>query len=197
MPLTVTDSFVLASKSPRRVELLQQMGIPVEVMPADVDETFLLDETPGKHALRLSEIKAETIAVFRPESWVLGADTIVVIDEEILGKPTDSSEAGVMLRKLSDRLHEVFTGFTIINKKRKIKVGEAVRSQVRFKKLSEEEIRWYIETPEPYDKAGGYAVQGLGAFFIREIHGSYTNVMGLPLCEVAEATQKIGALNFS
>ncbi|MBN1381488.1 MAG: septum formation inhibitor Maf [Deltaproteobacteria bacterium] len=198
MGIITSGAFILASKSPRRIELLNLMGIKhLEVIPSKVKETFLSGENPDAHVRRLSKEKAETLACLYPKAWVLGADTIVVIDGEILGKPHNPSEAGEMLRKLSGREHRVFTGFTVINNSLNILIGDCVESTVLFRNLGEDEIQWYIDTPEPHDKAGGYAVQGIGAFFIKEIHGSYTNVMGLPLCEVVDVLKKSGAIRFS
>lgn len=197
MGIITSGTFILASKSPRRIELLKQMGIDnLEIIPSKVKETFLSGEEPHVHARRLSEEKADAVACLHPDAWVLGADTIVVIDGEILGKPHNPSEARTMLRMLSGREHRVFTGFTIINKSRNILIGDCAESTVIFREMGEDEITWYINTPEPYDKAGSYAVQGIGAFFIKEIRGSYTNVMGLPLCEVVDVLKESEALRF-
>jgi len=131
-----------------------------------------------------------------PEAWVIGADTIVVIDGDILGKPSSRGEAKEMLKKLSGRKHRVFTGITILRKATDLFFSEVVASDVLFKDIPEEEIAWYVNTGEPRDKAGGYALQGSGAFFIKEIHGSYTNVIGLPLCELVEILKMAGAIKF-
>ena len=197
MGIIISGNFILASQSPRRIELLQQMGIEnMAIIPSDIDEEALRGETPKEHTLRLSEEKAGAVAGLHPEAWVLGADTIVVIDEEILGKPRHPAEAKEMLLRLSGREHRVFTGFTVLNRNRNISVGQCVESSVLFRQITDDELAWYIKTPEPYDKAGGYAVQGIGAFFIKAIYGSYTNVMGLPLCEVVDALRQVGALRF-
>jgi septum formation protein len=130
-----------------------------------------------------------------PGRWVLGADTVVAVDGKVLGKPGGFPEAEEMLRKLSRREHRVLTGFCIL---RYPSLGEregTAISRVKFKDLSEEEIRWYVHTGEPLDKAGGYAIQGRAAFMVEEVHGSYTNVVGLPLCEVVEALQELGAVD--
>jgi len=128
-----------------------------------------------------------------PDAWVLGADTIVLINGEVLGKPRTKDEARAMLRKLSGRTHRVLSGFTILRKSAGTVFTDVVESRVIFKTLSAEEIEWYAETDEPYDKAGGYAAQGMGVSLIREIRGSYTNVVGLPLCEVVDALRQMGA----
>lgn len=196
MGLHITGRFILASASPRRVELLKRLGLVFEVMPSGADESFLNGETPEKHVLRLSRHKSDSISSLNPEAWVLGADTIVIIKGEVLGKPRTPEEARQMLGKLSGQEHLVYTGFTIRRREDNRLASRAMISSVLFKDLSEQEMSWYVNTAEPYDKAGGYAVQGLGAFFIREIRGSYTNVMGLPLCEVVDALKDLGALQF-
>jgi septum formation protein len=195
--VTVSGKFILASASPRRIELLTLMGLPFDIIPGNVDESFLNGETPEEHVLRLSVEKARKTSVQYPDAWVMGADTIVAINGEVLGKPRTSDEAKEMLGKLSGQTHTVFTGFTVIKKNEGILISEAVDSSVRFRNIPEDEMAWYVALEEPYDKAGGYAVQGMGAFFIREIRGSYTNVMGLPLCEVVDVLKRIGALRFS
>ena len=195
--VSISGKFVLASASPRRSELLSLMGLQFNVIPSDVHESFLDGETPREHVLRLSGEKARKVSLVYPDSWVMGADTIVIINGEVLGKPRTAGEAKEMLGKLSGQTHTVFTGFTVIRRSADILISEAVDSSVRFRDIQEDEMAWYIASKEPYDKAGGYAVQGMGAFFIREIYGSYTNVMGLPLCEVVDALKRIGALQFS
>ena len=193
----LSERFILASASPRRIELLNLMGLQFDVIPSDVDETFLNGEPAKEHVLRLSGEKTEKISALHPDAWVLGADTIVIINGEFLGKPRTADEAKEMLGKLSGQTHTVFTGFTLMKKSTGIAISEAVDSSVRFRNIPEDEMAWYIALEEPYDKAGGYAVQGMGAFFIREICGSYTNVMGLPLCEVVDVLKRVGALTFS
>jgi septum formation protein len=196
MGLFLTVPFILASASPRRVELLKLLGLDFSVLPSGADESFLQGESPMDHVLRLSGEKAGVIAATNPDRWVLGADTIVVINQEVLGKPGTPEEAGNMLRKLSGQEHTVYTGFTIRRTDASIAVQDVIASAVVFRKIPEDEIAWYIHSKEPYDKAGGYAVQGMGAFFIREIRGSYTNVMGLPLCEVVDVLKEVGAIQF-
>jgi septum formation protein len=195
--IITSERFILASASPRRVELLTLLGLPFEIVPSDVEETFLPGETPREHVLRLSEEKARRISERYPEAWVMGADTIVIINGEVLGKPRTSAEAKDMLAKLSGQVHRVFTGFAVMRMRGDFIVSDAVESSVLFREIPEDEMVWYIRSEEPYDKAGAYAVQGMGAFFIKEIHGSYTNVMGLPLCEVVDVLKRIGAIRFS
>jgi septum formation protein len=192
----MTASIILASASPRREELLEGIGIKFDVVPSDVDEDSLGGEIPRDHVLRLSKKKGVAVSRVNPNAWVLGADTIVTIDGEVLGKPETQKEAKEMLTKLSGRKHKVITGFAVV-KDTNVIISDAVESTVLFKEILEDEMNWYVKTEEPYDKAGGYAVQGMAALFVREIHGSYTNVIGLPLAEVVEALKKVGALKLT
>lgn len=196
MNLTLSERFILASVSPRRLELLSLMGLPVEVIPSGIEESFDPEETPEGHVMRLSSLKAQAVSVEYPGAWVLGADTIVLMDGEVLGKPKDKKMAAEMLHKLSGREHTVFTGFTLIRQSTGYKTCHTVSSTVLFRELSQDEVAWYVSSSEPYDKAGGYAVQGLGSFFIRAICGSYTNVMGLPMCELVDACMQAGMIRF-
>lgn len=196
MRIVISGRLVLASASPRRAEMLKLLGVDFDRLPGDIDETFLEGETPREHVLRLSEGKAALAARGRPDAWILGADTIVVVAGEVLGKPGSPAEAKAMLEKLSGREHEVLTGFAIIRQDLGIRVREVVRSTVLFREISGDEMAWYTGTSEPYDKAGAYAVQGMGACFVREIRGSFSNVVGLPLCEVFEALKRVNAVVF-
>ncbi|MCJ7684615.1 MAG: Maf family protein [Desulfobacteraceae bacterium] len=184
---------ILASASPRRKRLLIQMGLPFRVVPSDFHEKEM-----GGEPLRISRVLAEKKAVrvypLAGSSWILGADTIVVIKNRILGKPQDDAEAREMLRLLSGVEHSVVTGFCILSPLGKIAHSEAVSTAVRFKGLEKEEIEAYISTEEPFGKAGGYAIQGVGSFMVESISGSYANVVGLPLCAVIKALIKTGAL---
>jgi septum formation protein len=196
MGITTSGRFILASASPRRGELLKLMGLDFDIIPANIDETFRPGETPREHVLRLAEEKALAVALSHPDAWVLGADTIVVVAGEILGKPGSLKEAATMLEKLSGREHDVFTGFSIVRQDRGVRVREVVGSSVLFREIDDDEMAWYTGTAEPYDKAGAYAVQGMGGCFIREIRGSCTNVVGLPLCEVVDALKRVAAICF-
>ena len=196
MTILLSSPFILASASPRREELLRSAGLKFKILPAHVNEDYIDGETPRQHVRRLSQDKALVLAQKYPDAWVLGADTIVVIDDLILGKPKNKTQARQMLEKLSGREHKVFTGFTLARTASKITKTTVVQSAVKFKPISTEEMEWYISCDEPYDKAGGYAVQGKGACFIKSIRGSYTNVIGLPLCEVLEELKKLNAINF-
>ncbi len=196
MRIVISGRLVLASASPRRAEMLKLLGVDFDRLPGNIDETFLGGETPREHVLRLSEEKAALATRSEPDAWILGADTIVVVAGEILGKPGSPAEAKAMLEKLSGREHEVLTGFAIIRQDLGIRVREVVRSTVLFREISGDEMAWYTGTSEPYDKAGAYAVQGMGACFVREIRGSFSNVVGLPLCEVFEALKRVNAIVF-
>jgi septum formation protein len=188
---------VLASGSPRRKELLAGVGLEFEVLPSDVEELALDGETPQDQVCRLALEKAADVAEKRPGAWILGADTIVVIDGLILGKPRDVAEAREMLARLSGRTHEVYTGYVIINslfpEAQRLRF---VNSKVNIRSLTEREIDDYISTGEPMDKAGSYAIQGIGAAVVQSVSGSYTNVVGLPLCEVAQDLKDLGVFDF-
>jgi len=173
---------ILASASPRRRELLTQAGIAFTVQPADVDETHRAGESPEAFTLRLAREKAEAIFAKHPDATVLGADTIVVCGDEILGKPSDETDAARMLKKLSGRDHRVITGVALVSS-----LGTQTRAEttiVSMREISEEEIANYIATGEPMDKAGSYAIQGGAAPFIMQIQGDYSNVVGLPVAVV-------------
>ena len=195
--MTPPQGIVLASASPRRRELLAQVGLNAESIPADVDETVLPGEAAQDHVVRLSAAKAMAVAR-RPEvagRWFIGSDTVVVRDGCILGKPADAAEAATMLRSLSGRSHEVVSGYAVFDRSRGRTLSGAVVTRVWFKTLTEQEIAGYLATGEPFDKAGAYAIQGLGAFMVPRIEGSYPNVVGLPLCEVIAALEEFGAVN--
>ena len=185
------EKLLLASQSPRRKELLEQTGIELKIVPSDIDEEDISIKNPVEYVKTLSFMKAEKVSVAYPDSWILGADTIVVIQNQILGKPESEHHAQEMLRLLSDREHLVFTGFCIMNKHKQTVIKTAVETRVCFKSLSDQEIKWYVSTQEPFDKAGAYGIQGIGAFLVRKIFGSYSNVVGLPVCEVVEALMKL------
>ncbi|MDD2317788.1 MAG: Maf family protein [Desulfobacterales bacterium] len=183
---TDESSLILASRSPRRKYLLRKAGLSFSVIPSAVDESGIRADNPDELVRFLAEAKALEIAGKYPESWVIGADTVVVIGKNILGKPASEAQAAEMLRQLSGRIHRVLTGYAICCQARDRMHSETVSTDVLFKNLSEEEIQWYVDTKEPFDKAGAYAIQGLGTFLVKSINGSYTNVVGLPVCEVVE-----------
>jgi len=184
------DMLILASQSPRRRELLGCAGIPFAVRTASVDETRAGEEDPGAHVCRLAREKAQSVACALDEI-VLGADTVVVIDGEVLGKPSDREHAARMLRQLSGRAHEVLTGICLRTSNRLIVDRESTR--VRFVRLPEEEIAAYVASGEPMDKAGAYAIQGMASRFIDRIEGCYSNVVGLPVALVWRHLQALEA----
>lgn len=186
MKNNTVSKIILASQSPRRKYLLEQAGINFTVIPSDIDESKIPVTEPAAYVKILAKAKAKDIARSHPEHVVIGADTIVVIDGTILGKPKDRDQARVMLKKLSGATHQVFTGFSIQCPEKNESYSESVKTDVIFKELTDNEIEWYIHTKEPFDKAGAYAIQGLGTFLVKKINGSYTNVVGLPVCEVIE-----------
>ena len=191
------SGLILASGSPRRKHLLEQAGLQFSVIPSDFDESSVAMTDPASYARALAECKALDISHKHPASWVIGADTIVFIDEQILGKPGSEDEAREMLKRLSGKSHQVLTGYCICCKEKKQLFSETVITEVRFKKLRLEEIDWYIKTEEPLDKAGAYAIQGIGSFLVRSIEGSYTNVVGLPVCEVMEVLIAQGVIGLN
>ncbi len=188
------DQLVLASASPRRRELLQQIGLEFQVVPSRAEEQVLSGETPEEHVIRLSLDKATEVANRDDISgrWFIGSDTIVLCDTQILGKPEDERHAATMLRQLSGREHQVLSGYAIIDRQTGKQRSAAVRTNVWFRQLTEAEITSYIATGEPSDKAGAYAIQGMGVCFVARIEGSYTNVVGLPLCKLTLAMKELG-----
>lgn len=192
---TVSSSaIVLASASPRRSELLESAGIFFTVVPGDIDETPFPGEDPVAHVLRLAEGKAREVASRADGRFYIGADTIVLCDTEIMGKPVHGADAVRMLRKLSGRIHQVITGFAILDHATGSMVARSVSTSVTFKTLTDTEISAYVASGCPLDKAGAYAIQGGAAYMVERIDGSYTNVVGLPLCEVVATLQEMGAL---
>ena len=173
------------------------MGLDFEVIPSRIEEDFVPEEPPKNHVIRLAEAKAMEVGNRYPDCWVIAADTIVYINGSILGKPKSREEALEMLRLLSGQEHWVMTGFSVCHLAKGIRDQEAVQTAVKVKTLSPVEMEWYIQTGEPFDKAGGYAIQGIGSFMIESIHGSYTNVVGLPLCELIQMLERLGALTIS
>ncbi|BBA70974.1 Maf family nucleotide pyrophosphatase [Geobacter sulfurreducens] len=185
---------VLASASPRRLELLASAGVEFDVFASDIPEEPFPCEAPADFAVRLARDKAVATAARTEGRWFVGADTIVVCAGEIMGKPVDEADAFRMLRKLSGVTHEVITGYAIYDRERDGLLCKPVVTKVVFKPLRDEEISAYVATGCPMDKAGAYAIQGGAAYMVERIDGSYTNVVGLPLCEVVEDLRRIGAL---
>ncbi len=170
---------VLASSSPRRAELLRAAGLPFVIRAAPVDETRHLDEAPDVYVRRLALAKACAVAA-EPHELVLGADTVVVAGATCLGKPADAADARAMLRLLAGRAHQVLTGIALVRSGAPVSV-DVTTTSVTFAPMTDAEVAWYVGTSEPYDKAGGYAVQGLASRFVSAIDGSYANVVGLPV----------------
>jgi septum formation protein len=184
--VSASDRLILASASPRRRELLAQAGFTFDVFTADIPEVRKPGEDPIRFVTRLAREKAEAVAERQAvprETIVLGADTIVLVDDEILGKPRDAADAARMLRLLAGRSHQVITGICLVKGRERQRAAEA--TFVRFTTLSDEEIEEYVATGEPLDKAGAYAIQGGAGRWVPRIHGCYFNVVGLPLALVS------------
>jgi septum formation protein len=189
------NAIILASESTRRVDILRMLGIPFSIIPPDIDETRKVSEAPREFALRISYEKASKVGKLFPDKWVIGADTIVIYKNKVLGKPSGEGDAFKMLQLLKGKWHKVITGFCVLNVSKDIIYRDAVETRVFMKDLVDQEIMKYIGTSEPLDKAGSYAVQGKGGYMVKEIKGSYSNVVGLPICEVAEALLSLGILS--
>jgi septum formation protein len=172
---------VLASQSPRRKEILNMIGLKYEVCISEYIENNQIDALPGTMVLRHALHKAQTVATHYPKAWIIGADTIVVCNEVILGKPNDDAEAIRMLESLSGVEHRVFTGYCVLNSANGRSLQNVVQTRVTFRKLSLSEIRYYIENYHPLDKAGAYAIQDFSAIFVEKIDGCFYNVVGFPL----------------
>jgi septum formation protein len=177
---------ILASASPRRSELMSLAGIQFSIVPADICEDVLPGEQPADHVMRLAREKAQAVAKTTDGRWFIGADTVVVLDGRIMGKPLDEVDAFSMLSALSGRTHEVITGFSVFDRGEGGCQCRSVRTEVTFRAIGEQEIRDYIASGCPMDKAGAYAIQGGAVHFVRSICGSYTNVVGLPMAELYE-----------
>lgn len=175
--------FILASKSPRRKELLNKIGINAEVIPSQVDEEAYKGLEAEKMVMELSFVKAADVArSFRKNTFVIGADTCVCLNGKIFGKPESAEDAKRMLKELSGKTHQVYTGYCVIDCSSGKAVSRCCETSVTFKELSEDEIEAYVNTREPLDKAGAYGIQEKGAIFVEKIDGDYSNVVGLPLC---------------
>ncbi|MBI2830101.1 MAG: septum formation inhibitor Maf [Chloroflexi bacterium] len=183
---------VLASASPRRKALLEQIGLKFEVEPSEYEEKLVPGLEPHVMAVRLSLSKAKQVSPHHPNSLVMAADTLGVLEGEIIGKPHTSAQARQMLKKLSGKMHLVITGFSVIDTDTANTVSRSVETKVYFRKLTSEEIDAYVKSGEPLDKAGAYAIQGLGAVLVERIEGDYFNVIGLPLCALAESLKEFG-----
>ncbi|WP_257305543.1 Maf family protein [Geothrix campi] len=192
LPATALQPLILASSSPRRRHWLEAMRIPFEIQTPQVDETPLLDEEPGDLVLRLAELKAEVVAHRNPDRWVMAADTTVAVDHHTLNKPVDVEDAVRMLTLIQGRAHQVHTGFCLQRDSTTYSFVDT--AQVVFRPLTEAQIRWYVNTREPMDKAGSYAIQGVGALFIEGVEGSFSTVMGLPVERMGALFLQLGLL---
>ena len=172
---------------------MQQIALPFRSLPSHVEENQILGEPPAK-AVLLAEKKAKAVHTKSEGSWILGADTMVVIGERVLGKPIDHQEAHFMLTLLGGKEHEVITGFSLLYPSGETAHSEAVTTLVKMKRLDQNEIKAYVATGEPFGKAGSYAIQGIGAFLVESISGSYSNVVGLPVCALIKSLLATGAL---
>ncbi len=189
------DSIILASESPRRVDILRTLGVSFSIVPPNIDERQKKDELPKNYVSRISFEKAISVGEHFPEKWVVAADTVVVYKNKIMGKPKHEREAFRMLKTLSGKWHKVMTGFCVVNISKGITYRDVVETKVFLRDMSDDEILRYINTSEPLGKAGSYAVQGRGGCMVKEIKGSYANVVGLPICEVAETLLSLGVLS--
>ncbi len=188
--MTDQPRLILASRSARRAELLKRLGLDFEIVPADVDETYIDHEMPAAHAERLAREKAITVSLENPEAVVIGSDTIVILDSDVLGKPRDAADAIRMLRRLSGREHEVFTGVAVV--KDSVVLSGLERVVVRFRHLDQAECEAYVATGEPMDKAGSYGIQGFGSALVESIRGDYFAVMGLPVVRTLALLDRAG-----
>ncbi|HOP85333.1 MAG TPA: nucleoside triphosphate pyrophosphatase [Syntrophorhabdaceae bacterium] len=189
------DSIILASESTRRVDILRTLGISFSIIPPKINETQKKDESPKNYVSRVSFEKAQSVGVHFPDKWVVAADTVIVYKNRIMGKPKDEMDAFKMLKRLSGKWHKVITGFCILNISKDIVYRDVVETKVYLREMDDREIIKYINTSEPLGKAGSYAVQGRGGYMVKEIKGSYSNVVGLPICELAEALLSLGVLS--
>lgn len=181
---------ILASASPRRKELLEKIGLNFDVIPADVAEERIAGESPAHLVMRLSELKGQSLAAKYPQALIIASDTAVSLDAKIYGKPHDGAEAFAMLSSLSGQEHTVYTGLALFWKKRRLSRYDCTR--VQFRELTASVIESYVVTGEPFGKAGGYAIQGVGSLFARTIRGDYSTVVGFPVCLFGSMMEELG-----
>ena len=186
---------ILASSSPRRRDLLSTLGLTFQVVIPEIREIPTPHEAPRDFAVRVAEKKAQVVGAKHPHAWVMGADTVVVLEGEIFGKPRDRGDAKRMLQQLADKVHIVVTAYALIKVAEDKTFAGVEETRVKIDSLGEREIDWYVDTGEPLDKAGGYAIQGKGAFMVEWIEGSYTNVVGLPLCQIMRLFREVGIVD--
>jgi septum formation protein len=190
--VNLMEHLILASSSPRRKELLENIHLSFEVSSSDVDESFTEGLSPEVVVKLLAERKAKAVAAHNPTAFVLGADTIVVLEGTVLGKPNDDVEAAVMLGKLSGKTHEVYTGVAIVSPNEEDAFTFYEKTTVTFWELTETEINMYVSSGEPLDKAGAYGIQQLGSFLVKEIQGDYFSVVGLPVSRTVRELRRAG-----
>ncbi|MBI0576506.1 septum formation inhibitor Maf [Neobacillus cucumis] len=184
------QNLILASSSPRRKELLENLRLSFAISSSDVDESFEPHLSPKEVVMELASRKAQVVFQENPDAFVIGADTIVVANGQILGKPANEAEASSMLRKLSGTQHEVYTGVAIISSESSTEFYE--KTEVWFWELTDEEINFYVQSGEPLDKAGGYGIQGLGSMLVKKINGDYFAVVGLPVARTVRELKRLG-----
>jgi septum formation protein len=185
---------ILASGSPRRRDYLQQLGIDFTIQLPQIIEKKYPGELPEDFVSRMASKKGNIVARRCPDAWVISADTIVCLDNELLGKPDSAEHAVTTLMRLSAKEHRVITAFCVICSSKNVSIAESVVTRVVFTDFSEQLARAYVATGESFDKAGGYGIQGRGAILVREIKGSYTNVVGLPLSELVDVLERVSAI---
>jgi len=183
---------ILASASPRRAELLFQIGVKFELVPSQIEERPHPDEAPPDYITRIARAKVIAVARHQEAGLIIGADTVVVLDGRLLGKPVDDHDAKSMLKQLSGRWHAVMTGVALYDVESRHEVADYEKTLVKFAQLTDREIDWYVHTGEPKDKAGAYGIQGLGGLFVDEIAGNYYNVVGLPIPLVYRLARRLG-----
>jgi septum formation protein len=177
---------ILASKSPRRIDLLKQLGLKFEVIPSNIDEKKYISRDPEKSVKKIALMKANDVAKKNKNGIVIGSDTIVVFKGKIIGKPKNKNDAFKTLKKFSGKEHEVVTGLAIIDTISKKTLIDSVKTKVKFRKITDDEINDFIATGEPFDKAGGYGIQNFACIFIESVNGCFYNVVGLPLSKLTE-----------
>jgi len=186
------SAIILASGSPRRRDLLRQLGVRFVVVALPGDEAGCGDLPPAERVVALALQKAEGVSRLFHERIVLAADTVVVLGGEILGKPSDVDSARQMLRRLSGRVHQVYTGVAVVRGEKNLRLSGVAQTRVKFRRLGHEDIEGYLRTGEPFDKAGAYAIQGRGAVLVERVEGDYSNVVGLPLALVSDLLRQAG-----
>jgi len=183
---------ILASKSPRRADLLNQIGLNFEIIPSKINEKQYISQDPEESVKKIALMKANEVAKKIKNGIVIGADTIVILDGEVIGKPKDERDAFKILKKISNKEHVVITGLAVVDASTKKTFVETVKTLVKFKKITDEEIKDFIDTGEPFDKAGGYGIMNFASIFVEKVNGCFYNVVGLPLSKLTEMLKHFG-----